>query len=54
VEKGDVSGAGIDRGETEAHVWTQLEVAHATSNVLVVGVIQVAVEDLLRQGKRTF
>ena len=42
------------RGETEAHVWAQLKIAHATSDVLVVGVVQVTVEDLLGQGKRTF
>jgi len=44
----------VDPGETEAHVWAQLEVAHATGDVLVVGVVQVTVENLLGQGKRTF
>jgi len=40
------------RGETEAHVWAQLEVADTTSDVLVVGVIQMTIENLFGQGKR--
>ena len=52
--KNDVSGDEnwVRRG-TEAHVWAQLEVTDTTSDVLIVGVVQMAVEDLFRQSEGT-
>lgn len=44
----DVSGERkLIRKETGTHVWAQFEVADTTVNILVVRVIQMAVEDLL-------
>ena len=54
LQKGDVSGVGNRIRKTEAHVWAQLEIANTTSNVLIVGVVQMTVEDLLGQGEGTF
>lgn len=54
VEKDDVSeDSNWTRRETGAHVWAQFEVADATSDILVVGIVQMSVEDLLGQGKGT-
>jgi len=53
VKKSDVSGDGNwIRGGMGTHVWAQLEVADTTSDVLVLGVIQMTIEDLFGQGKR--
>jgi hypothetical protein len=55
MEKSDVSGnCNWIRGETESYVWAQLEIADTTSDVLVVGVIQMTIENLFGQGKRAF
>jgi hypothetical protein len=35
------------------HVWSELQVGFTTLNVLLVGVIQVTVNDLLSKGERT-
>jgi len=42
----------IESGGDGAHIWAQLEVANPTGDVLIVGVIQVTIEDLLGQGER--
>jgi hypothetical protein len=38
--------------KSNAYVWAKLEVTNTTNNVLVVRVIEVAVDDLLREGER--
>jgi hypothetical protein len=51
----DISGEHeLIRKETGTHIRAQFEVADTTGNVLIVWVVQMTVENLLRQCKRTF
>jgi len=53
--KDDISGyRNWIREQTEAYVWAQLEIADTAGDVLIMGIIQMTVENLFGQGKRTF